>query len=101
VSELAKEPSAHKWIRSDPLATPSLGQTSSVGRNFENDGKAFGFFSGALIVSASAVATITPDVSTASVRRDARKRRVDLIESDSSFHRAKLAQGDQGIDSGQ
>jgi hypothetical protein len=23
------------------------------------------------------------------------------IESDSSFHRAKLAQGDQGIDSGQ
>jgi len=25
----------------------------------------------------------------------------DLIESDSSFHRAKLAQGDEGIDSGQ
>jgi hypothetical protein len=24
-----------------------------------------------------------------------------IIESDSSFHRAKLAQGDQGIDSGQ
>jgi len=26
---------------------------------------------------------------------------VDLIQSDSSFHRAKLAQGDQGNDSGQ
>ena len=25
----------------------------------------------------------------------------DIIESDSSFHRAKLAQGDKGIDSGQ
>jgi hypothetical protein len=25
----------------------------------------------------------------------------DIIEGDSSFHRAKLAQGDQGIDSGQ
>jgi len=25
----------------------------------------------------------------------------DIIESDSSFHRAKLAQGDEGIDSGQ
>jgi hypothetical protein len=24
-----------------------------------------------------------------------------IIESDSSFHRAKLAQGDEGIDSGQ